>query len=97
RGGMFERHLDSFDNRTNRFGKALGDLTLADHNLFGHSVHQVAPFDLHHAALPVVRHASGPDLFFDPLSAAFANEKIMVASDVGDDRLIHFIASNSHR
>src|ERR1700751_2188132 len=81
-GGMFKRHLDSFDDRTDRFGKALGDLTLADHDFLWHPVHQVPSFDLHHAPLAVLRHACRPDLLLDPFGATLADEEIMVASDI---------------
>src|SRR5271169_2388204 len=96
-GGMFERYLDSFDDRTNRFGETLRDLTLADHDFLRHPVHQVASLDLHHAPLAVFRHAGGPYLLLDPLGAAFANEEIMVAPDIGDDRLIHLTSSDPYR
>src|SRR5205814_7450934 len=76
---------------------ALGNLTLADHDLLWHAVHQVAPPDLHHAALTVLRHAGRTDLLLDPLGAALADEEIMVAADIGNDRLIHLIAPDPNR
>src|SRR5260370_7458832 len=51
-----------------RFGQALGNLTLADHDFLWHAVYQVAPPDLHHAALTVLRHPAGTHLFLYPLT-----------------------------
>src|SRR5436190_5179267 len=94
--GVLERHLDRLDNRAYRFGEAFGDLALTDHDFFGHSVHQVAPLDLHYAPLAVLGHAGGTYLLLDPLGAALADEEIMVAADIGDDRLVHLVAAHPH-
>src|SRR5208282_6920122 len=80
-----------------RFGEALGDLKLADHDFLRHTVHQVASLDLHHAPLAVLRHAGGPYLLLDPFGAALADEEIMVAPNIGDDRLVHLVASDPNR
>src|SRR6202023_4189057 len=79
------------------FGQALGDLTLADHDLLLHAVHHVAPPYLHHAALTVLGHAGGTDLFLDPLGAALTDEEVMVAADIGNDRLVHLVAPDANR
>src|SRR5205823_5201726 len=97
RGRMLERHLDGLDDRADRFGQALGNLTLADHDLLWHPVHQVAASDLHHAALTVLRHAGRTDLLLDPLGAALTDEEVMVAADISNDRLIHLIAPDPNR
>src|SRR5208282_3625219 len=85
------------DDRADRFGQALGNLTLADHDFLWHPVHQVAPPDLHHAALTVLRHAGGADLLLDPLGAALTDEEVMVAADIGNDRLVHLVAPDPNR
>src|SRR5260370_15876871 len=97
RGRVLERYLDGLDDRADRFGQALGNLTLADHDFLWHAVHQVAPPDLHHAALTVLRHAGRTDLLLDPLGAALADEEITVAAGLGDDRFIHLVPSDPHR
>src|SRR6266849_4432898 len=38
-GRVLERHLNGLDDRADRFGQALGNLTLADHDLLWHAVH----------------------------------------------------------
>src|ERR1700719_1692619 len=76
-GCVLERHLDGLDDRADRFGQALGNLTLADHDFLWHAVYQVAPPDLHHAALTVLRHTGGTDLFLDPLGAGLTDEEVM--------------------
>ena len=75
-------------------GRALGNLTLADHDFLWHAVYQVAPPDLHHAALTVLRHTGGTDLFLDPLGAGLTDEEVMVAAHIGNDRLVHLVASD---
>src|SRR5439155_26768654 len=94
---VLERYLDGLDARADRFCQALGNLTLADHDLLSHALHQVAPPDLHHAALTVLRHAGRTYLLLDPLGAALADEEIMVAADIGNDRLVHLIAPDPNR
>jgi len=86
--------FDGLDDRADRFGQALGNLTLADHDFRGHAVHQVAPPDLHHAALTVLRHTGGTDLFLDQLCAVLTDEEVMVAAHIGNDRLVHLVASD---
>src|SRR5207253_10553728 len=95
--GVLERNLDRLDNRAYRFGEAFGDLALTDHDFFGHPVHQVAPLDLHYPPLAVLGHTGGTDVLLDPLSAALANEEIMVAADIGDDCFVHLVAPDPHR
>src|SRR5207302_7102166 len=96
-GGVFERDLDRLDDRPHRLGQAFRYLALADDDLLGHAVHQVAALDLHDAALAVFRHAGRADLLLDPLGAALADEQVMVAPDIGDDRLVHLVAADPHR
>src|SRR5690349_1299315 len=96
-GGVLERDLDRLDDRAHRLGKAFGDLPFTDHDLLRHTVHQVAPLDLHHPAFAVLRHAGGTDLLLDALGAALADKQIMVTADIGDDRLVHLVAAHPHR
>src|ERR1700730_16431340 len=84
--GVLQRYLDRLDDRADRFGEAFGDLGLTHHEFFGLPVHQVAPLDLHSAPLAVLGHAGGTYLLLDSLGAALANEEIMVAAGVADDR-----------
>jgi hypothetical protein len=58
---------------------------------------KVAPPDLHQPAFAVFRHAGGADLLLDPLGAAFSDEEIMVAANVGNDRLVHLVAADPNR
>ena len=69
-------------------------LTLVDHDFLWYAVYQVAPPDLHHAALTVLRHTGGTDLFLDPLGAVLTDEEVMVAAHIGNDRLVHLGASD---
>src|SRR5690242_1870153 len=84
---VLERDLDRLDDGADRLGETLGDLPLADDDLLGHAVHQIAALDLHDAALAVLRHAGRADLLLDALGARLADQKIMVAADISDDRL----------
>src|SRR6266567_1823219 len=94
---MLECDLDRLDDRADRLGKALRDLPLADHDLLGNAVHQVAALDFHHPALAVLGHAGRADLLLDPFGAALADQEIMVAPDISYDRLIHLVAADPHR
>ena len=64
---------------------------------FGHAVHQVAALDFHDAAFAVFRRAGRADLLLDALGGAFADQQVMVAADIGDDRLVHLVAADPHR
>src|SRR5438067_13764253 len=93
-GGVLERYLGGLDDRADRFGQALGNLTLADHDFLWHAVHQVAPPNLHHAALTVLRHTGGTDLFLDQLCTVLTYEEIFVADHIALDRLDHLVAND---
>ena len=63
----------------------------------GHAVHEVAALDLHGTPDPVLRRTGRADRFLDALrAAALANQKIMVAADIGDDRFVHLVAADPH-
>src|SRR5437588_403438 len=94
---MLERNLYRLDDRANRLGEALGDLPLADHDFLRHAVHQVAPLYLHDPPLPVLRHAGRTDILLDALGAALADQEIVVAPNIGDDRLVHLVAAHPNR
>src|SRR5689334_8476999 len=95
--GVLERYFDRFDNRADGLRQAFRDLALADDDLLGHAVHQVAALNLHDPALAVFRHAGRADLLLDALGAALADQQVMIAADIGDDRLVHFVAANPDR
>src|SRR5437868_1808360 len=67
--GMLERDLDRLDDGADGLGEALRDLALADDDLLGDTVHEVAALDLHKTAFAVLRHAGGADLLLDALGA----------------------------
>src|SRR6266567_6418851 len=94
---MLECDLDRLDDRADRLGEAFRDLPLAYHDLLGHAVHQIAALYFHHPALAILGHAGRADLLLDPFGAALADQKVMVAPDIGDDRLIHLVAADPHR
>ena len=93
---MLQGHLHGFDDGGDRLGQAFGDLAFGNDQFLRHAVHQVAALDFHGPAVAVVGRAGGADVFLDALGAALADEKVMVAADVGDDRLIHFVAADAH-
>ena len=37
------------------------------------------------------------DILLDPLGRRFADQQIVVAADIGDDRLVHLVAADAHR
>src|SRR5476651_1412111 len=95
-GGVLQRDLHGLDDGADRLLQALGDLTLGDHQFLRHAVHQVAALDLHRAAFAVVGRARRSDGLLDALGRTLADQQVMVAADVGDDRLVHLVAANTH-
>src|SRR5207237_9914032 len=96
-GGVLQGHLDRLDDRADGLSQAFRDLPLADDDFLGDAVHQVASLDLHDPAFAVLRHAGRADLLLDALGAAFADQEVMVAADIRDDRLVHLVAADPHR
>src|SRR5437868_14775738 len=94
---MLERNLHRLDDRADRLGEAFADLPFADDDFLRYAVHQVAPLYLHDPPLPVLRHAGRTDVLLDALGAALADQEIMVAADIGDDRLVHLVAAHPNR
>src|SRR5580704_12414203 len=94
---MLERNLDGLDDRAHRLGEALGDLPFADHDFLRHTVHQVTPLYLHDPPLAILRHAGRTDVLLDALRAALADQEIMVAANIGDNRLVHLVAAHPNR
>src|SRR5690606_10869099 len=95
RRGVLKRDLYRLDDRPDRLGEAFGNLPLADNQFFGNAVHQVAAADLQRFPLPVLRRAGRADELLDPLRRAFADEQVMIAADIGDNRLIHLVAADA--
>ena len=46
--------------------------------------------------LPSSGGAGGADFLLDALGAGFADQQILVAADIGDDRLVHLVAADAH-
>ena len=57
---------------------------------------RTAPSDVvHGAALAVLGRTGGADLLLDSFGRPFADQKIMIAADIGDDGFVHLVASHS--
>ena len=46
---------------------------------------------------PVRRRAGDADFLLDPFGGRFADQQIVVAADVADDRLVHLVAADADR
>jgi hypothetical protein len=92
--GVLEADLHRLDDGADRLLQALRDLPLGDDQLLRDTVHQVTALDLHGAALAVVGCTGRGNGLLDALSRAFADQQIMVAADVADDRLVHLVAAD---
>ena len=59
-------------------------------------MHQIAALYFHGATFAIFGWTGRTDLFFNALCRCLANQKIMGAADIADNRLVHFIAANPH-
>src|SRR5712691_485734 len=95
--GVLEGNLDRLDDRADRLGEAFRNLPLADYDLLGDAVDQVAALDLHDPALAVLGHAGRADLLLDAFGTALADQEVMITPDIGDDRLVHLVTAHPDR
>ena len=93
---MLERDFYRLDDRADRFGQAFRDLAFGNDQFLWHPVHEVAAFDFHGPAIAVVGRTGRTDLFLDTGRRAFADQQVMIAADVGDDRFVHLVAADPH-
>src|SRR5690606_6034218 len=95
--GVLERDAHTLDNRANRLRQRLGDLSLVDRDFLRHAVDEVAALDVDCQADAVRRNARDAEILLDPLSGRFTDQEIVVAADVGYDRLVHLVTARADR
>eukprot|EP00043_Microstomoeca_roanoka_P023785 m.259418 g.259418 ORF g.259418 m.259418 type:complete len:316 (-) comp35303_c0_seq1:250-1197(-) len=95
-GCLLQRDLYTFHNLAHRLRKGLGHLKLVDFQLFRHAIHQVTSLDDHCVTNTVFRHQSRADLLLDTLSRGFTNEKVVIAANITDQRLVHLVSAHAH-
>ena len=96
RGGLQGGH-DRFANLLHRFCQGFGHLCLADFSFFGHAIEQITSTDGYGCTAPVVGHTRGSDCRFNPLSCGFPDQKVMLAAQIADNRLIHPVTTDACR
>src|SRR6185437_7985230 len=72
------------------------DVALGDRDLLRHAVEKIAALDVHGDAVAVRWRRRRADLLLDALRAGLADQKVLVAPDEGDDRLVHLVAADAH-
>ena len=95
RRGVFECDLDGFDDLAHGFGQRFRDLAFGNDDLFRHAVQQVAALDFHLAAFAVGGRAGGTNFLLDALRRGLADQQVVHAADVIDDRVIHLVAADA--
>src|SRR5208283_4687645 len=78
-----------------RLHQRLANLLVGYLDNLGHARNEVAALDLH--GLNLVAGIGRPDRYLDQLGSALADEQIVLALDVLDDRFIHLVARDPHR
>jgi hypothetical protein len=67
-----------------------------DLDFLGHAVDQVAALDVDRLADAVGGRLGDADFLLDPLGGGFADQQIVVAADIRDDRFVHLVAADAH-
>src|ERR1700733_5523408 len=96
RRSRFERNLDRLHDLACGFRERLGYVLLADGDFLGYAIQKIATLDLHGYPAPVARWRSCANLLFDALGACLADQQILVAADIGNDRLVHLVATDAN-
>ena len=71
------------------------DLVAVDDQRLRHAGDEIAPLDLH--GRDFVDGVGVADLLLDDLGGALADQQVVLALDVGDDRLVHLVARDADR
>src|SRR5713101_5564061 len=93
-GRALERALHRLDDDVDRLGQRVADLVGTDGQLARHAGDQIASLDVHRQHF--VARVGVADGHLDQLGRALADEQVVPALDVLDDRLVHFVAADAH-
>ena len=92
---LLERDADRFDDRRHRLGQRLADLLVGDHDRLRNAFDEIAALDLHGDLL--VERERRAELDLHLLGGALADEQVVLALDVLDDRFVHLVAGDPDR
>jgi hypothetical protein len=84
---------DRLDDRVDRLLQRLADLVGVDDDGLGHAGHEVAALDLHGQRL--LERVGVADLDLDALGGLLADQQVVLALHVLDDRLVHLVAADA--
>src|SRR5882672_9981847 len=91
--GALQRHLHRFDDGVDRLRERVADLVRAHRERARHAGDEIAPLDVHGEHF--VARVGVADAHLDQLGGALADQEIVLAFDVLDDRLIHLVPAHA--
>src|SRR5229473_2758336 len=93
-GRALERAFHHLDDGVDRLGQRVADLVGTDGQLARHAGDQIASLDVHRQHF--VARVGVADGHLDQLGRALADEQVVPALDVLDDRLVHLVTADAH-
>ena len=87
--------MDGLDDRVDRLEQRLANLVARDQDDLRNARDEVASLDLHLGALRLGR--GGPDRHLHELGRALADQHVVLAFHVVDDRFVHLVATDADR
>src|SRR5215472_14701531 len=94
-GRALESDADGLDDRGHHLRKGLSHLLVGQLQRLRHALDEVAALDLHRERL--VERVRGSDLDLDLLSRPLADEEVVLALEVLDERLVHLVRCGADR
>ena len=91
---LLERDADRVDDDPDGLREGLADLRVGEREGLRDALDEVAALDLHRDRL--VERVGRPDLDLDLLGRALADQEVVLALDVLNDRLVHLVRRDAH-
>src|SRR5467141_3475190 len=91
--GALQRHLHRLDDGVDRLGERVADLVRAHRERARHAGDEISPLDVHGEYF--VARVGVADAHLDQLGGTLADQQVVLALDVLDDRFIHLVAAHA--